>query len=191
MHGCFAIQSCRRRQGAEQWGEKMSHRRIVPGLAAGLIFTAFLSAPVPVQAADLKKGASEMSGILDGVFNRHFRRSMRVRAALHECELDEQAAELAPTSAERDRGAYDFAKEIHESDSADVKAYMASLADDEHQSAVLKAVYAAALATYVTGVADGASGSLIWVDDDDKKKLCNYMVNEAREFLRLREDAGL
>lgn len=168
----------------------MRDRIFVLRISLSMVLVVALLFPLPSIAVDLDKGRIEVAGILDGIFNRHFRRSMRVRAALHECKLDEQADALAPTDEERSRGVYDFTREIGESESVDVKAYVASISSAENETDTLEAIYSAALLSYFRGVLDGASGSLIWVDDDDKKKLCAYMVEEAKGFLRLRKDVS-
>jgi hypothetical protein len=124
--------------------------------------------------------------MLDGVLQNEFRRITRVRAALYECGLPDDAATIAPTAAEKARGEFEFSKAVLSTESADVRAFLESTAAKQNQRHAIAAMYAVALEMYFSGVRDGASGSLIWVDDDDKKKLCAYMVREAEDFVRLR-----
>ena len=80
--------------------------------AFAVILGAALLLPPVSHTADLDKGLIEVGQILDGIFNSHFRRSMRAQAALHECDLDEKANELVSTREELDRGSFQFSKEV-------------------------------------------------------------------------------
>lgn len=64
--------------------------------AFAVILGAALLLPPVSHTADLDKGLIEVGQILDGIFNSHFRRSMRAQAALQECDLDERPTNSSP-----------------------------------------------------------------------------------------------
>jgi len=154
--------------------------------ALGACLLGLLLCSLPAAAAESAKGRTEVGAILDGILNSQFRRLSRVRAALFECELDDEAAKLAPNADERQRGMFEFSKAVFSASSPDIKAWLKQTASPDTERKTIEAMYSVALDAYFSGVRDGASGSLIWVDDDDKKKLCAYMVREAEEFTKLR-----
>ena len=80
--------------------------------AFAVILGAALLLPPVSHAADLDKGRIEVGQILDGIFNSHFRRSIRAQAALHECDLGGKANEFVSTREELDRGSFQFSKEV-------------------------------------------------------------------------------
>ena len=161
-------------------------RKLSQSTLFGLICIA-LFLPSVGHTADLDRGRIEVGEILDGIFNSHFRRSMRARAALHECDLDEKANELASTQEELDRGSFQFSKEVFASESADLKAYLESIGITQKNSKGLDAIYSVAHLMYFSGVVYGASGGLVLVNEQDKKTLCELMIKEAENFQKLRQ----
>ncbi|MFT4564579.1 MAG: hypothetical protein ACI9BW_004348 [Gammaproteobacteria bacterium] len=138
--------------------------------------------PVAGQADDLEKGRIEVGQILDGIFNSHFRRSMRARAALYECDLDDKANELVSTQQELDRGSFQFSKEVFASESLSLKAYLESIGITRQNHKGLDAIYSVAHLLYFSDVVYGASGGLVLVNERDKKSLCGLMLKEAENF---------
>ena len=155
--------------------------------AIAVLISVVLLIPAAGHAADLDKGRVEVGQILDGIFNRHFRRSMRARAALHECDLDEKANELVSTQEELDRGSFEFSKEVFANQSPGLKAYLESIGITRTNSKGLDAIYAVAHLMYFSGVVYGASGGLVLVNEQDKKTLCALMLKEAENFQKLRQ----
>lgn len=141
----------------------------------------------PIAADDHSQAAlAELTTTLDGILSTHFRRSMRVQAALLECGREEAATSIAPTEEEMSTAAEAFLKEVRTSSSDKLNKYLASIGESPQRTQLLESVFKNSVHAYFSGIVDGASGGFIWIDADDKVKLCDYMQREAEDFIKLR-----